>query len=158
MLDLVPLARHVYVTAREETIDPQWPFVWDVAGGYYFRPESGGWLLSPCDETETDPGDYAEDEGQLHRLAELVHRHQPTLGDLRVTHRWVGQRTFAADRAPVIGFDPREDRLFHVAGLGGHGVTASYAVGALAAQGLMDRGLASRPGDSSRYDPERLFP
>ena len=37
----------------------------------------------------------------------------------------------------VIGFDPNEPRLFHVAGLGGHGVTASYAVGRHAAEAIM---------------------
>ncbi len=132
-LRITPFNRHVYVTAPMPEVDPSWPFVLDQANGLYFRPESGGLLLSPCDETPAAPGDYAEDASMLELLAERVMAQQPGLGDLAIAHRWVGQRTFAADRAPVIGFDPREPRLFHVTGLGGHGVTASAAIGRLAA-------------------------
>ncbi len=150
-LPLTPLNRHVFVTARMASVVPTWPFVWDLAHGLYFRPESGGLLLSPCDEIPAEPGAYDEDPAALEHLAERVARLQPGLGDLFIAHRWVGQRTFAPDRRPVIGFDPREPRLFHVAGLGGHGVTASPAVGALAAALLLD-------GDRSPPDlnPGRL--
>jgi D-arginine dehydrogenase len=150
-LSLAPLNRHVFVTAPMPTVDPAWPFVWDVTHGLYFRPESRGLLLSPCDEIPAEPGAYDEDPAALEDLAERVARLQPRLGDLPIAHRWVGQRTFAPDRAPVIGFDPREPRLFHVAALGGHGVTTSPAVGALAAAMLLD-------GDRSRADlgPDRL--
>jgi len=143
-LPLEPLNRHVFVTAPMPHVDPRWPFVWDVPHGLYFRPESGGLLLSPCDEIPGEPGVYDEDPAALETLAERVERLQPGLGDLRVAHRWVGQRTFASDRAPVVGFDPREPRLFHVAGLGGHGVTASWSVGALAAA-LLAGDEPSRP-------------
>jgi len=152
-LPVAPLNRHVFVTEPMPTVDPTWPFVWDVTHGLYFRPESHGLLLSPCDELPAEPGAYDESPTALEDLAERVSRLQPDLGDLHVAHRWVGQRTFATDRAPVIGFDPREPRLFHVIGLGGHGVTSSPAVGALAAAILLD-------GDRSRADlaPARLLP
>ncbi len=149
-LDLPTTNRHLFVTGRMPDVDPSWPFVWDVGHGLYFRPESGGLLLSPCDETAAEPGDYRQEEEQLVRLGELVRDHQPGLGDPSIAYRWVGQRTFAPDRLPVIGFDPREPRLFHVAGLGGHGVTSSWAVGRLAATALLRGG--SDPGP---YDPLR---
>ena len=57
-------------------------------------------------------------------------------------HHWVGQRTFAPDRLPVLGFDARRPCLFHVAALGGHGVTLSHAVGALAAAAIDGEGAA----------------
>ena len=152
-LPLTPFNRHVFVTEPMADVAASWPFVWDVDHGLYFRPESGGLLLSPCDETPAAPGAYAEDGAQLERLAELVATYQPGLGDLRIAHRWVGQRTFAEDRAPVIGYDPRESRLFHVAGLGGHGVTSSWAVGRLAARLLLDPGRAP-----AGVDPARLAP
>ncbi len=150
-LPLTPLNRHVFVTEPVPAVSSDWPFVWDVDHGLYFRPESGGLLLSPCDEVAAAPGAYTEDGAQLERLAELVATYQPGLGDLRIAHRWVGQRTFAPDRAPVIGFDPREERLFHVAGLGGHGVTTSHAVGEVATQLLLDRREAP-----AGVDPRRL--
>lgn len=143
-LPLMPLARHVFVTGPMPDVDPHWPFVWDVHQGLYFRPESGGLLLSPCDERLREPGDYVEAPEAVEDLAERVARLQPGLGDLAIAHRWVGQRTFAQDRAPVIGFDARSPALFHVAALGGHGVTSSYAVGELAARALLG-GVAARP-------------
>jgi len=155
--------------------------VWDLPHGLYFRPESGGLLLCACDETPAEPGCYDEDPRVTARLEELVRTHQPGLGELRLMRTWVGQRTFAPDRRFVVGFDPRDPRLFHVAGLGGNGVATSYAIGEMAAgmllgadpgtaraAGFSPRGAAIRqvvgysqsaelPGDNP-FDPARLFP
>ena len=57
--------------------------------------------------------------------------------DLTIEHRWAGQRTFAPDNRYVIGYDRRQPALFWVAALGGHGVTASPAVGRLAPELLL---------------------
>lgn len=152
-LPLTPRNRTLYVSAPDERIDPNWPFVWDPGHGYYLRPESGGWLLCACDEADAEPGDYTEDEAVLPDLGAKLERFQPGLGDLRVMRGWVGQRTFAPDGLPVIGFDGRSPSLFHVAGLGGHGVTLSYAVGRLAAEVLL--GLRTVP---PALDPARLVP
>ena len=75
------------------------------------------------------------------------------MGDIAVMNKWVGQRTFAPDRRFVIGCDPRDPRLFHVAGLGGHGVTCSPAIGRLAADLL----LAGPTVGSNPFDPARLI-
>src|SRR5690606_23219434 len=99
--------------------------VWHGREGLYFRPESGGLLMSVCEETQAEPGDYREDPARLEELAEKLERLQPGLADISIRTSWVGQRTFAPDRNFVIGFDPREAGLFHVCGLGGHGITSS---------------------------------
>ncbi|MGD2110749.1 MAG: FAD-binding oxidoreductase [Phycisphaerae bacterium] len=132
-IPLTPKNRTLFGTPPLDWVDPSWPCVWDVNVGLYFRPESGGLLLSACDETPAEPGDYAEDPTALDLLAEKLTATQPGLDDLRIRSTWVGQRVFAPDQRFVIGFDPRNNRIFHVAGLGGHGVTASYSVGKLAA-------------------------
>lgn len=136
-LPMTPTNRHVFVTEPLAGLDPGWPFVWDVKAGLYFRPELGGLLLCPCDETPAEPGAYREDPGMVGLLAGRVRALQPGLPPYRVAYRWVGQRTFSPDRSLVLGFDPREARLFHVAGLGGHGVTLSFALGRLAAERLL---------------------
>ncbi len=154
-LPLRPLLRHLYVTPPHTGVDPDWPFVWDVQEGLYFRPESQGLLLCACDEQPTPPGEYAERLAVAGTLADKVSRLQAALVDLThglsLKHRWTGQRTFAPDRRFVIGFDRREPRLYWVAGLGGHGVTASYAVGELAAAELTDGAPAA-----THFDPGRL--
>jgi len=152
-LPLTPRNRTLYVTEPDAAIEPGWPFLWDPGHGYYLRPESGGWLLCACDETDAAPGDYREDESVLLALGSKLERHQPGLGDLRIARRWVGQRTFAPDRLPVLGFDARTPRLFHVAALGGHGVTLSWSIGRLAAACLLGRSAAP-----AIMDPARLAP
>ena len=141
-LPLTPMNRHLFFTPPTAAVDRAWPFVWHLADGFYFRPESGGLLLCTCDETPAEAGDYDLRRAPLETLAELAHRHLPGLGELAIRQVTVGQRTFARDRQFVIGHDPRHSRLFHVAGLGGHGVTASWAVGHLAAQRILEGSTA----------------
>lgn len=143
--------RHLCVSAPDTWIDAQGPFVWDLEAGYYLRPESGGWLLCACDEQTAAPGHTPIDPGALDVLARKLARHQPGLEALCVTRTWVGQRTFAPDRLPVIGPDPREPRLIHAAGLGGHGVTLAWWVGETAA-------TAVRTGRApAAFSPARLI-
>lgn len=149
-LPLEPLLRHLFVTDPDPRVDPEWPFIWDVEHGLYFRPESGGLLICPCDESRRTPGDYTERWGAFELLVDKVDRLQPGLRaitrDLSIAHRWAGQRTFAPDRRFVIGFDPRQPALFWVAALGGHGVTTSWEVGRRAAR-LLLAAPAIPPGD-----------
>lgn len=152
-LPLTPLNRHLFGTPPIDWVDPSWPCVWDTEVGLYFRPESGGLLMSCCDETPAAPGHYTEDPNALDQLAEKISSTQPGLGELTIQSTWVGQRVFAPDRRFVIGFDPRDDHVFHVAGLGGHGVTASYAVGRLAAALI----TGSRPPRDPSFAPLRLL-
>lgn len=152
-LPLEPRNRHLFVSAPDPDVDPGAPFLWDLDHGYYLRPESGGWLLCACDEAVAAPGDYVEDPAVLESLGEKLRKHVPALADVRIARRWVGQRTFAHDGLPVVGFDPRTPGLFHVAGLGGHGVTLSLGVGRLAADLL----LGQATEDASPFAPGRLL-
>ena len=51
----------------------------------------------------------------------------------RVEHSWAGLRTFAPDRTPVAGFEPRAEGFFWLAGQGGYGVQTAPALARLAA-------------------------
>jgi len=133
-LPLTPYNRHLMVSTPMPWVDGRWPVIWDGYRHFYFRPESGGLLFSCCDETPGRPGVYEEDPKILDTLQQRIETLQPALGAIAIRTTWVGQRTFAPDRRFVIGFDPRDERVFHVAGLGGHGVTASYAIGLRAAE------------------------
>lgn len=151
-LPLQPMNRHLFVTTTLDWVEPYWPTVWDGPKGLYFRPESGGLLLCCCEEIPARPGDYREEPDMIADLHEKVRTMQPGLGELCIQSQWVGQRVFAPDRKFVIGFDPRDDRLFHVAGLGGHGVTGSYAIGRLASRLL----LGETAQDAETFAPWRL--
>jgi D-arginine dehydrogenase len=109
-----------------------WPAVIDVDEQFYFKPDAGRLLLSPADETPTAAGDAQPDELDI---ATAVDRVQAALDiDVRrISHSWAGLRTFAPDRAPVVGFDPRVDGFFWCAGQGGYGIQTAPAMGRTAA-------------------------
>jgi D-arginine dehydrogenase len=150
-LPLRPLRRHLFVTGPLSFVDRAWPTVWTLEREYYFRPESGGLLLSPCDETEAEPGEPPTDPAAATLLAEKLAADASRLADVTIRRSWACLRTFAVDRRPVIGPDPHLPGLFHVSGLGGFGMTTSAAVGELAATLL----LGGRP---DWIDPQVVAP
>ena len=123
-----------------------WPFVWDVSHDIYFRPEGEGLLLCACDQQELPPGDPPVDETVQELLAEKIQNYIPALSRVSISKGWAGFRTLSADGRFVIGWDPKVKGLFWVAGLGGHGVTTSSAVGTLAAELILG-------GPDKRSDP-----
>lgn len=150
-LPLRPLRRHLFVTGPLSFVDRTWPPTWAIEREYYFRPESGGLLLSPCDEAEAEPGVPPTDPDAATLLAEKLAAGAPALADVTIRRSWACLRTFTADRRPVIGPDPDLPGLFHVGGLGGFGMTTSAAVGELAATLL----TGGRP---DWIDPEIVAP
>jgi D-arginine dehydrogenase len=126
---LTPLRRHLGFVRTAARLDPRWPWVWDLARGFYFRPESGGLLVSACDEEPDSPGHCAADPVILESLAEKARQCLPGLEDLTFERFWAGHRTRAPDSRFCLGVDPEVPGLVWAAGLGGHGVTTSAAVG-----------------------------
>jgi D-arginine dehydrogenase len=135
---LSPCRRHLFVTAPISWVNRKWPFVWDITHEFYFRPEGGGLLLCPCDQEEMAPCNAPADETVTESLFEKIQRHFPALSEVALKNRWAGLRTLSADGRFVIGWDPRVKGFFWVAGLGGHGVTTSSAVGGLAAKLILN--------------------
>jgi D-arginine dehydrogenase len=151
-MPLRPCRRHLYVSGPLSWVDKSWPFVWDVTHDIYFRPEGEGLLLCACDQTEVSPGDPPLDPSVKELLAEKIERYIPALSGVSISSGWAGLRTLSADGRFVIGWDPKVEGFFWVAGLGGHGVTTSSAVGALAADLIL-----AGPGKSSEpFRPARF--
>ncbi|MCH7914304.1 MAG: FAD-binding oxidoreductase [Deltaproteobacteria bacterium] len=150
---LLPSRRHLFLTPPLPWVDSRWPFVWDVSHELYFRPESGGLLLCPCDQDEMAPGIPPTDDSMIELLAGKVSRHLPEISSIPIKRSWAGLRTLCADGRFVIGWDPKIHGFFWLAGLGGHGVTTSSAVGALATR-LILSGNEKSAGDIS---PKRFM-
>ena len=109
-----------------------WPALFYVDDQFYLKQDAGRLLVSTADEEQLDPCDaWAEDL----TVALTIERIQQALDiDVRrVAHNWAGLRTFAPDRDPVVGFDPRVAGLFWCAGQGGCGIQAAPALARLAA-------------------------
>jgi glycine/D-amino acid oxidase-like deaminating enzyme len=129
-LPVTPYRRHL---AQLDT-DPRarGPIVWHAgADETYFRPESGGVLASPCDETPHAPCLPPVEPAQIDDLARRLVAAAPGLANARVRRAWACLRTFAPDRELVIGEDPRVRGLFWLAGFGGRGMTVAPAAGEL---------------------------
>jgi D-arginine dehydrogenase len=145
--------RHIFVTEALDWVTSDWPIVWDISHEIYFRPESGGLLLSPCDESLQTPGLPVQDPAALELLAEKATQYLPKLADLPIRNSWCGLRTFAPDRRFVIGWDPQLEGFFWVAGMGGHGVTVSYSAGVLAASLILQ---SREQALSNEFSPARF--
>ena len=81
--------------------------------------------------------------------------------DWRITaleRKWAGLRSFAADRLPVYGFDPKVEGFFWCAGQGGFGIQTAPAAAKLAAALVLGRALPEDIAtvDPARYDPARF--
>jgi D-arginine dehydrogenase len=130
------------------------PLVIGAAGDFYFKGagERTIWL-SPHDEIVSEPCDAAPEEidiaTAIDRLEQVV-----DWPIERVERSWAGLRTFAPDRLPVFGFDPRQAGFFWCAGQGGFGIQTAPAAAMLCA-GL----IQEQPGldlDPAPFDPARF--
>lgn len=155
-LPFTPYRRHLLVTEPLPQINPRWPVIWIVGEEFYFRPESGGLLMSGCDAVKVTP-DQGEitDPGEVERIAAKASQWLPALADARVARAWAGMRTFAPDDLFVVGPDPRLQGLYWVAGMGGHGITCAPVVGSLAADWIAD-GASTHPA-AATLSPRRLI-
>ena len=158
-LGIQPLRRTVAQLRTTPPPPADLPLVLDIAGRFYFKPEAGRLWLSPHDETPTPPCDAAPEELAV---AEAIARFEEVT-DWRieaVERRWAGLRSFAPDRLPVYGFDPRVENFAWFAGQGGYGIQTAPAAARLTVQLLLglDRDAMTARLDAELYAPGRLRP
>ncbi len=118
----------------------KWPLVVDIDEQFYFKPDAGMLLLSPADETPSQPLDVWADELDIAIAIERVTA-AANLDIRRVKHTWAGLRTFTADRSPVAGFADANEDFFWLAGQGGYGIQTAPALARVAAAILRGGGL-----------------
>jgi D-arginine dehydrogenase len=152
-LGLQPYRRTLSQLRVDPSAPHDLPLVMDALERFYFKPESGGRLwLSPHDETPCDPCDCAPEELDV---AIAIDRLEGAVDWKveRVERSWAGLRTFAPDRRPVYGFDPRVPGFFWCAGQGGFGIQTAPAAAKLAADLLTGRApdLEAGPYAPSRF-------
>ena len=142
---LTAYRRHLFYTPPMKEVNQRWPFVWDVSHDFYFRPEEGGLLMSPCDKGPVDlrPGHSGKGEttdARMRRLLlEKLGAFSGRLSRLGIARGKAGLRTLSPDGRFVIGADAKLNGFYWLAGLGGHGVTTCLAVGRLAGDGLLGK-------------------
>jgi D-arginine dehydrogenase len=138
----------------------EWPMVIDTDEQFYFKPDAGTLLLSPADETPSEPCDAWPDDWDVAVAVDRV-QNATTLEVERVRRSWAGLRSFVSDREPVVGFAPDSRGFFWLAGQGGYGIQTAPAMSTLAAAlvrrmpvpaHLLQFGLDVRAVDPARAD------
>ncbi len=130
---MVPKRRTALIVRPPDGLDvSNWPVVDDIDEQFYFRPEAGRLLCSPADVTPSEPCDAQPEEIDIAIAIDRIERALP-LGIRRIERSWAGLRTFAPDGSPVVGFDPRAEGFFWLAGQGGYGIQTAPALSHLAA-------------------------
>ena len=118
---------------------------------WYAKPEAGRLLVSSAEEDACEPHDAHADDMVL---AEGLARYEAWVSEpvTRVLGSWAGLRTFAPDRAPVIGWEASARGFLWLAGQGGYGFQTAPAAAALAAalvSGARARDRRRRPSQRS---------
>ena len=136
--------RHLFISKPFRMLDSSWPFVWDLSHNFYFRPQNGTLLLSPCDKEEVkDVAKAVKKETTDPEIKKLLQSKLKDFGGkfkpVKIQSAKSGLRTMTPDGRFVIGEDPKLKGFFWVAGLGGHGVTTSFAVGDLASDLILGK-------------------
>ncbi len=155
---LQPYRRTAFmVPGREEW--KTWPMCIGVAHDWYFKPDGIQLLCSPADETPSPPCDARPEDLDVAIAIERINA-ITSLGIRSVRSAWAGLRTFAPDRAMVIGPDPGNPRFVWLVGQGGTGIQTAPAAARLAAALLrgddLDPDLVEAGVDPDALSPARL--
>ena len=141
-IGLEPLRRTLVTIPNPDglPIDNGSPIVLEFDEKFYFKPEGTGYLISPADETLSPPCDS---QPEIEDVAIAVDYFERATGSsvAVVEAKWSGLRTFAPDRAPVIGFDRSSNAFFWNVGQGGYGIQTSPAWSRLAASLILGHGM-----------------
>lgn len=120
-LGIRPMRRSMAVIPAPEGHDTRhWPMVIGAGETWYAKPQAGKLLVSPAEEDPTEPHDAWPDDMVL---AEGLARYEAmvTTPVTRLERSWAGLRSFAPDRALVLGPDPADPAFLWCAGQGGQG-------------------------------------
>jgi len=110
-----------------------WPMLIGVDEAWYAKPEGGRLLVSPAEEDPMPPHDAFADDMVI---AEGLARYEAAVTEpvTRVETTWAGLRSFAPDRALVLGPDPLDAAFWWCAGQGGQGFLSAPGAGAVLAE------------------------
>ncbi len=151
-----PLRRTVITIPAYDQYDAAAPLTLSLKEDIYFKPESGGYLVCPCNEDISSPCDAQPEDLDV---ALAVDRFEKFTGAKvsKINSKWAGLRTFAPDRSPVIGYDEQVPNFFWSVGQGGYGIQTSPAWSEVAVSLILGRGMPPHINvDEKLYSPKRF--
>lgn len=133
----------------------RWPMIFGAGESWYAKPDAGALLVSPADETPSEPMDaWPEDMDLAEGLA--LYQEHVTEEVTRPIASWAGLRTFAGDRCLVLGRDGQVPDFIWVAGQGGYGFQTSPAASKLVADLVAGRRPEIDAAHVAAMDPRRF--
>jgi D-arginine dehydrogenase len=160
-IGIKPLRRTVILVSPPEghTDIDDWAMAEEVESKFYFKPDAGKLLVSPCDATLTEPCDAQPEEIDV---AYAAHYFQECT-DIEIRNeeqKWAGLRNALNDHYPAVGFAPEAEGFFWLAGQEGIGIMTSPAMARIAAakvlgneipKDIIDAGLDEKSIDVARF-------
>lgn len=138
---LVPKRRTAFTFDAPPGLDlAHMPMAIDFDESWYIKPEVGQFLGSLADETPSPPCDAQPEEIDVATAVERIET-ATTLSIRRIKNKWAGLRSFVADKNLVVGYDPKVEGFFWLAGQGGYGIQTGEAAGRLAASLALGQGM-----------------
>jgi D-arginine dehydrogenase len=157
-IGLVPMRRTAFTVPGDDAYR-NWPLVADADNQFYFRPDGSQLLCSLAEEKESPAEDARPDVVDIALAIERINA-ATTLDIRTVRSSWTGLRTFAPDRAMVIGPDPDVEGFFWLVGQGGTGIqtapAAAVLTAALISHGSVSAELAAHGVAAELLSPARF--
>ena len=157
-LPVTPFKRQIFITTPTDIIGRDAPFYFDKEPPFYFRPESGGILMSIAELEEGSAGEPKLDWASAPVLAERAMRRYPKLDSIEIMRGWAGLRSMTPDDTAILGPVPEPSGFYCAVGFSGHGVMHAPMTGRILASMIVDGNLDVFEGvDLAPLRIERFF-
>jgi sarcosine oxidase subunit beta len=130
---VTPFKRQIFITAPTNIIAPDAPFYFDKTLPFYFRPESGGVLMSIAELAESSVREPKLDWQSAPILAERATHRYPLFESIEIMRGWAGLRSMTPDHTAILGLVPEPTGFFCAVGFSGHGVMHAPMTGKILA-------------------------
>jgi sarcosine oxidase subunit beta len=140
-IPIVTVKRQIFISAPTAVVPPNAPFYFDRTPPFYFRPESGGLLMSIAEMDGCTPENLKLDWASAEILARRAVSRLPALESLRLMRGWAGLRSMTPDRTAILGPAPEPNGFYFACGFSGHGVMHSPMTGRIVAGMVLDPSL-----------------
>ncbi|MCB1214809.1 MAG: FAD-dependent oxidoreductase [Deltaproteobacteria bacterium] len=131
--------RHLFISAQGKKSLKDLPYYWDLEKNLYFRQDPQGLLLCTGDEEAHPPEKAKVEEGIWSALQKNFAQYLPKLDYGKRLQAWACLRTKGPQGKMLVDWDSQVPNFFWIAGLGGHGLSASLGLGKFASQKILTK-------------------
>ncbi len=141
VLPVTPFKRQIFITAPTDIIVQDAPFYFDIEPPFYFRPESGGIIMSIAELEEWPADEPKLDWASAPILAERAIHRYPRFDSIEIMRGWAGLRSMTPDHTAILGPVPEPSGFYCAVGFSGHGVMHAPMTGRILASMIVDKNL-----------------